>query len=72
MKDVMSGAYEHEAATIQEWKNQHNEVVYEKSKHFNGVRQHTRASAMASDHVNSVTKSFMSARNTAPEMWKMT
>lgn len=55
----MSAKFENDAATDQEWKNKHNERVFEQMSKFHGIRPHTRASAMASDHVRSVRNSFI-------------
>lgn len=38
---------------------------------FKGVRPHTRASAMASDHVRSNRNSFINANKSGPDMFKM-
>lgn len=38
---------------------------------FNGVRTHTRASAMASNHVRSTRNNFLAASTNGPDMWKM-
>ena len=71
MKAVMSHHYENEAADIQEMKNIQNEAVFHTMQKFNGVRSHTRASAMASDHVRGHRGSFVSGCSNAPDMWKM-
>ena len=71
MKAVMSHHYENEAADVQEMKNVQNEVVFHKKQQFNGIRTHTRASAMASDHVRGHRNSFVTASTNGPDMWKM-
>ena len=71
MKSVMSHQYENEAAEIQEMKNVQNEAIFHKMQQFKGIRTHTRASAMASDHVRSHRNSFLNAPTHGPDMWKM-
>ena len=71
MKSVMSHQYENEAAGVQEMKNAQNEQVFHKMMQFKGVRTHTRASAMADEHVITKRNSFVNASQQGPEMWKM-
>lgn len=59
MGAVMSGHFEAYALMEQEMKNSNNERVFEAMSKFSGVRPHTRASAMASDHVRSNRTNFL-------------
>ena len=59
MRAVMSGHYEAAAAAEQEWKNYHNEHVFQAMSKFTGVRPHTRASAMASTYVRENRQTFI-------------
>mgnify|MGYP006892657059 CR=1 FL=1 len=52
-------------------KNFQNEVVFNTMQKFSGVRTHTRASAMASDHVRGHRSSFVNGSVNGPDMWKM-
>jgi len=70
MKAVMAGYYEAHAAMEQEWKNTHNERVFEAMSKFKGVRPHTRASAMASDHVRTNRSTFLGHQS--GDLFKMT
>lgn len=72
MKAVMSGDFENNAVSVQQLKNKMNDHIYEQMCKFRGVRSHTRASAMASNHVRSQVSGFNNAKENAPEMFKMT
>jgi hypothetical protein len=70
MGAVMSGHFEAAASMEQEWKNSNNERVFEAMSKFTGVRPHTRASAMASDHVRSNRNTMLNKQG--GDMFKMT
>ena len=71
MNAVMSGLYEAEAAEVQGHKNMINDHIFKTMNQFNGVRNHTRASALAKDHVSQSRSQFLGGAQ-PKELFKMT
>ena len=65
----MEDAFAAEAEQEQIWRNQMNETQFQEFQKFRGVRPHTRASAMANEHIK-LTRSSMFSQPT--ELFKMT